>query len=116
MRSNTMVETPLPTPFYTPNATANANANPNATVLETFLLCLFVTGEQIRKLTYLQMLGYDMSWAAFYVIEVRFIVLILVPGDIYTIAWLFVPTRQQQQHTRGYNILLCTGISTSVQQ
>lgn len=25
---------------------------------------------QIRKLTYLQMLGYDMSWAAFYVIEV----------------------------------------------
>lgn len=25
---------------------------------------------QIRKLTYLQMLGYDMSWAAFYVVEV----------------------------------------------
>lgn len=25
---------------------------------------------KIRKLTYLQMLGYDMSWAAFYVVEV----------------------------------------------
>ncbi|CBJ32812.1 Coatomer protein complex,delta sub-unit [Ectocarpus siliculosus] len=30
----------------------------------------FIKAQAIRKLTYLQMLGYDMSWAAFYVIEV----------------------------------------------
>lgn len=39
-----------------------------ADTMNTHALCLCCS--QIRKLTYLQMLGYDMSWAAFYVIEV----------------------------------------------
>ena len=30
----------------------------------------FVKAQAIRKLTYLQMMGYDMSWASFYVVEV----------------------------------------------
>jgi AP-3 complex subunit delta-1 len=30
----------------------------------------FTKAQAIRKLTYLQMLGYDMSWAAFQVVEV----------------------------------------------
>ena len=31
----------------------------------------FIKALAIRKLTYLQMMGYDMSWAAFQVVEVR---------------------------------------------
>ena len=66
----------------TPNAFAIAD------VWETpccvVVLFYFSRGEQIRKLTYLQMLGYDMSWAAFYVIEVRFSLLLFIG-----IAWLF---------------------------
>ncbi|CAM9283635.1 unnamed protein product, partial [Heterosigma akashiwo] len=29
----------------------------------------FLKGQAIRKLTYLQMLGYDMSWASFLIVE-----------------------------------------------